>query len=373
MNRRNWLIALAMLVPLAAIVAWWFNTFERVQREFDAAPRGEARYNPMYALKKALQARGIAVDSRANLNLPAMHLQSGDTLVLGANVRTLTDAQAHDLIDWIEDGGHLIFAMPDSKGRGGMLLDTLGLKPADSARCHNWAGPSDDSKDSHWHCFFAAFKLEADEAKDFDVLWGKADTGYVLGQRTRGDGTFTAVGDLSFLQNAELKSAPNSELAWQVLAPAIADEGKVHIVYAADVPPLHVLLVQYGWPALLPAALALLAWLWGRAQRFGPSLPLGAPHRRALLEHVQAAGDFIFRRGAPSALYAPVQRRFFEKLRRDDPVIAALDGDALVDALANKAGRSAAEVRLALQPLQLTRPEHFLASIKILHEMENQT
>jgi hypothetical protein len=369
MSRRNWIITLLMLLPLAAIVAWWFNTFERVQREFDAPPRGEARYNPMYALKKVLQARGLEVASRANLNLPAMNLQSGDTLVLGADVRTLTDAQAHELVEWIEDGGHLVFALPDSKGRGGTLLDALGLTLADSNRCHHWGS---DDKDAEWHCFFANFKLGAEEAKNFDVLWGKRDSGYVFGQRTREDGTFAVVGDLTFLHNSQLKRPANIELAWQVLAPALADHGKVHLVYAADVPPLHVLLVQYGWTALLPAAFALFAWLWARAQRFGPALPLGAPHRRALLEHVEAAGDFIFRRGLPSALYAPVQRRFFERLRRDDPAIAALDGDALIDALAKKSGRSAAEVRLALQPVQLTRPEHFLATIKILHEMESQ-
>ncbi len=375
MNRRNWIVALLMLVPLAAIVVWWFTSFEHVQREFDAPLRGEARYNPLYALKKALQARGFEVASRANLNLPAMNLKPGDTLVLGANVRTLADAQAQEIVEWVEDGGHLIFALPDSKGRAGALLDTLGLTLAHASRCHGWSGEESkgkEDKDAQWHCFFAGFKLKQGEAKDFDVLWGKPDEGYVFGQRTREDGTFAVAGDLIFLHNTELKLPGNTELAWQMLAPALVDKGKVHLVYAADVPPLYVLLVRYGWPALLPALCALLAWIWARAQRFGPPLPLATPHRRALLEHVQAAGDFIFRRGAPSALYAPVQRRFFERLRRDHPAIAALDGTALVDALAKESGRSAAAVRLALQPHELTRPEHFFLSIKTLHEMESQ-
>src|SRR5581483_10901562 len=140
-------------------------------------------------------------------------------------------------------------------------------------------------------------------------------------------------------------------------------EGKVHLVYAADVPPLYVLLVKRGWPALVPALLALLAWFWARSQRFGPLLPLAPADRRALREHIRAAGEFTFRRRRAAALYAPVRRAFDERLRRDDPAVAAL---------AARSGHSPALVRVALNPFDLTDPERFFVTIKTLTELRTR-
>jgi hypothetical protein len=375
MSRRGRLIAFAMLVPLAALAAWWFDTFERIEKDVAAPLHGEAHYNPLYALKATLQARGVTVESRANLNLQAMALGSDDTLVLAADVRTLSDDQVDELLDWVEDGGHLIFSLPQGKeGRGGKLLDALGLSVVSRSSCWHWPVDGDAEKASR--CFGFAFKLnmdkvKGDQTKQFALLVGDAEKGYVLGRRTREDGTWFVASNLNFLYTGELNEPGNAELTWQVLGP-LADKGKVHLVYAANVPPWYVLLIYRGWPALLPVLLALLAWLWTRSQRFGPLLPLAAAHRRALREHVQAAGEFTFRRGRGAALYAPMRRAFDEWLRRDDPALAALDGDALVTALAERSGKPPAVVRIALSPFNLAEPEQFYTTIKVLTELRTR-
>ncbi|MEO7325545.1 MAG: DUF4350 domain-containing protein [Dokdonella sp.] len=367
MNGRNAVIALACVMAIAALGLWWSNTFERVEEEVAAPLHGEALYNPLYALKKVLQARGIDVDTRANLNLQAMALGSNDALLLDADVRTLTHDQVSDLLDWIDDGGQLVFPLPQgSEGRGGELLDAFGLTVASRFSCLSW--PIEGSADTAEHCFRFDFIPKPDQVDDFDMLVSAHDEGYVMGRHARGDGAWFVAGDLDFLRNHELDEKGKAALAWQVLAPAIHG-GRVHLVYAADVPPLYVLLIERGWPALVPALLALFAWLWARGQRFGPLLPLSAAHRRALREHVQAAGEFTFRRGRVTALYAPLRRAFDEQLRRDDPAIAALDGDALIAALATQRQRPLAEIRQALNPVNLGQPEQFFASIKTLTEL----
>jgi hypothetical protein len=372
MSQRGALITLAALMALAALGLWWFHTFERVEEEVAAPLHGEALYNPLYALKKVLQVRGIDVTTRANLNLQAMALGSNDALLLDADVRTLTQEQVSELLDWIDDGGQLVFALPQgSEGRGGKLLDAFGLSVGAHLSCVSW--PIDGSAENAEHCFRFDFRIKPDQVDAFDVLVGARDDdeGYVMGRHARGDGAWFVAADLDFLRNRGLDKDGNAALAWQVLAPAMHG-GKVHLVYAADVPPLYVLLVERGWPALAPALLALFAWLWARTQRFGPLLPSAAAHRRALLEHVLAAGEFTFRRGRATALYAPLRRAFDEQLRRDDPAIAALDGDALVSALAAQSKRPLAEIRQALNPLNLGQPEQFLSTIKTLTELRTR-
>ncbi len=72
MNRRAWGIGALVLLACIAVGAWWSYTFEHVEDDIDSPLHGEALYNPLYALKKVLQARGIDAVSRANLNLQAM-------------------------------------------------------------------------------------------------------------------------------------------------------------------------------------------------------------------------------------------------------------------------------------------------------------
>lgn len=367
---------------IAVLAAWFFTHYERVEQEIPAPLRGEASYNTFYALKKALVARGYEVQSRANLNLPAMALGPKDTLVLGADERTLSSEQVRTLLAWVEKGGALVFSLPAAgEGRGGDLVASLGIDIVDDYRClivqrdgvsaadagKKDGQNGDDGKKANTLCFSRAFSLDNIDADDFDLLVGDDKQGYSMGRSAFGDGTWFAAADLDFLHNRELGEDGNADLAWQVLGPMLHG-GRVHLVYASDVPPLHVLLVRYGWPVLLPALLALLAWLWLRSRRFGPLLPAFGTTRRALREHVDAAGEFQFRSRRARALYAPVRRAFDERLRRDDPATAALDGEALVVAVAARTGRSPAVVRRALLPTDINHPDAFLDAIKLLSE-----
>src|SRR5690606_31771029 len=137
-------------------------------------------------------------------------------------------------------------------------------------------------------------------------------------------------------------------LARQLLQPGWK-RGTVHLVYAADMPPLWRLLLERAWMAWLPALLALAAWLWMRTRRFGPLRPSPEPGRRALLEHVQAGGEHLWRYGRASALYAAVREVFIARLRRRDPLAAALDGRAQAEAIARRTGAPVADIERALQ------------------------
>lgn len=375
MNRRGLIIGTLLALPVAALVTWWLVTFERVAIEVDLPMRGEARYNPMYALKKTLQAQSIEVSAAGDVALDIGKLGANDLLVLSSDIRLLAEAETEALLIWVEQGGHLVFALPPtSEGRDAELLQMLELTVKENAGCLAWDQPIVDKLEPARArvCFDTRFHADAETLEEFEWLWGSSEAGYLMGRSRYGDGSVFVASELDFLSNRELDEPGMAALAWQVLGPALG-EGKVHLVYAASIPPIYVAIVRDGWPILLPLVLALFGWLWARSQRFGPLLPLATPHRRALLEHVQAAGEFAFRRGRALALHAALLRLFHARLRRRDPALAALEGEALVQALCERCQIAAASIRQALNPVDLARPDQFLATTRTLMQLRAKT
>lgn len=367
MNRRTLIGVFLALVLLGAFAGWWFATFERVEQERPGPLAGEARYNPLFGLKKVLEARGYKVDSRANFNARTLDLEDKDTLILAADPRTLSHDDVNALLDFVESGGQLVFGMPrGDNGRNGELLDRLRLAPQSHFECVRW--PIDADANSTSECL-PTFKTLEKPAAFQQLIGAKDGETYWLGRHAREDGGWTALGTLAFLHTDTLKEPGYAAFAWQVLAPALRKDGTVHLIYSTEVPPWHVLLVRYGWPVLLPVLLALLLWLWLRSQRLGPLLPVATTHRRALREHIRAAGEFTFRRGRGLALYAPLKRAFDARLQRDDPALAALDVEDLAQELAKRNGLSPAAVRMALVPQALAEPERFHLTIKTLTQL----
>lgn len=218
------------------------------------------------------------------------------------------------------------------------------------------------------YCSDYRFSIGEDAGESFDWLWGNPQDGYVFGRHAWGDGQVLIAADFDFLHTDELKQPANAALTWQLLGPALG-EGRLLLVYATDVPAWYVLLVRQGWPVLVPLLLALLAWFWTLSQRFGPLLPLAAPHQRALRAHLQAAGEFAFARHRGAALHAAVLRAFRARLRRRDPIAAALAPEPLIQLLSERHGVPIARVRQALQAQELARPEQYLAAIRTLMQL----
>ena len=362
--KRNLAIAAIVAVALALGGWLWHLTYEWVPREVDRPMRGEARYNPFFALREALEAQGRPVTSRGVLDAELDALGEGDLLVLGTDVRTLGERQVEGLIAFLQRGGNLVFDVPrdGDGGRPGPLLDALGLSPASRVECLWRCGKDEESVYAHY------FKVDDDDAIEWRL--GDEGEGHAMVRGALGDGHWLALGHSWFLRNESLRD--DAPFAWQVLAPMLGD-GRVHLVYATDVPPLHVLLLRYGWTVVLPLALALLAWLWSRTGRLGPVLPVASTRRRALLEHVNAAGELAYRRGRVQALHAAVRRAVLAHLNRSDPALAALEPEPMAQALAARHALPPDAVRDALGTQVPPTPQHFIATIRTLMTIKGRS
>lgn len=391
------LLALVVAGLVGGFVAWWMHTYKRVVKTIDLPPKGEASYNPLYALKIALGKDGQRVDSRQRLALDTHPLKPADTLLLLGDTRTLPAADSQRLLAWVEAGGHLIVRTPPPGAVIGEdkvpLLSEIGIAPVDAPAVEEAfvdeessdekpadEKPADEkpadgetasdetvddtSTDSGSSCLGLQVAKMEEHAEFCDgrhfyfteddaevlALWGDDDIAqYGYARIPWGEGSIDVLADLDFLVNEKLEDEPHRALTRQLLAPNYARAGTFHLIYSANMPPLWRLLLDHAWRVLLPLLLALFVWLWMRAERLGPARPSPLPDRRSLLEHVQASGDHLYRYGRRAALYTAVHDAFLRRLRQRDPYAAALEGPAQIDAIAKRTGMTAADIEAALR------------------------
>lgn len=365
-------------VLLGALAVWWFlETHERVSEELDLPAKGEASYNPLYALKLSLRDAGRRVESRQRLRLAEHPLKPDDTVLMMGDLRALPVPDAEALLDWVAEGGHLIVTTPAPGVAIGdadvPLLTDLGIAPYDDVpEC---MGLKVDALPRHNEfCNGRRFYFYDEEAQ-VQAAWSEEnedglDYGYA--RVGWGEGTVDVIAELDFLRNEKLEDVQHLALARQLLQPNWEARGTFHLIYSADMPPLWKLLLDHGWRALLPLFLALLVWLWMRAERLGPQLPPPPMDRRSLLEHVQASGEHLYRYGRRATLYAAVHEAFMRRLRQRDPYAAALDGPAQIEAIARRTGLSKDEVEAALRYPRSGDRKDFVQRIARLLQLRRQ-
>jgi hypothetical protein len=365
-------------VLLGALAVWWFlETHERVSETLELPPKGEASYNPLYALKLSLRDAGRRVESRQRLRLADHPLKPGDTVLMMGDLRALPVADAEALLDWVAKGGHLVVTTPAPGVAIGdadvPLLTDLGVAPYDDIpECMDLQV---DALERHGEfCEGRRFYFYDEDAQVLAAWSEENEDGldYGYARVGWGEGTVDVLAELDFLRNDKLDDVQHLALARQLLQPNWDARGTFHLIYSADMPPLWKLLLDHGWRALLPLFLALLVWLWMRAERLGPLLPAPPMDRRSLLEHVQASGEHLYRYGRRATLYAAVHEAFMRRLRQRDPYAAALDGPAQVEAIARRTGLSKDEVEAALRYPRSGDRKDFVQRIARLLQLRRQ-
>jgi hypothetical protein len=388
MKLTHYLIGGLVLAVLLAVGVFVFpRLFKEVTTDVPLPATGEAAYNPLYGLKLALQKKHHPVSAWANLAAAEGALARDDTLLLFDRPEAMTQKQAARLLDWVRGGGHLLMPGPPEGEDPGPLARALGLKAFEGPpRRRNLKSSAEaDADEAFGACIALAMQGQPTAERvrtwlcnppfvanvpGYLLAGGDAGQGWRFGRRELGRGLVT-VSELDYLDNDGLREPEARAMAWQLLAPRLA-AGRVHLVYSADVPSLLHLLLTKAWTVLLPLALALAAWLFWRGQRFGPLLPVPEPRRRALMEHVQAAGEFAWARGRASAMHAAVLRLFRRRLQLREPALAALPDEAQAQALATQLSLPVARVLQALRPQGLQHPATFTQSIATLLSMRSR-
>lgn len=370
-QRRRWVWAGSALALVALLVAGFFAAFHQVPVDVPVPPGREARANPLHALTLALRKAGQSVVLKGHIDLQRDPPEQRGTLVLPYPEAQIETADAADaLLTWVEGGGFLVMPMPRAASAPALdefLHSGLGLLPdwsnSEDAGCSMLRLPQGKTFE------FCGVPFSVDEA-NVAATWPSDTRPKHVARFAVGQGDVLILSTLEPLQNAALAAPENAGLVAALMAPALNGDAVWMVVYRGG--SLTALLWREGWPVLLGLGLALIAWLAWRTQRMGPLIPSPTGHRRALTEHIEAAGQFAFRNDHGHALHAATRTAVIERLSRRH-ALAGLDDSSLAQALADRCTLPLADVRAALTlPLRAT-PERFRSAIatlsKLLHRL----
>jgi hypothetical protein len=132
--------------------------------------------------------------------------------------------------------------------------------------------------------------------------------------------------------------------------------------------------LDYLWQECRPLMLALcallLAWLWGASRRFGPMLPVPPTARRALIEHVDASGRWLWKLAAGrERLLQAVRQRTLVQLQRRHAALMRLERDECHARLAEMCKLSVTRIRSALEGDAASDPIEFARQISTLQQL----
>lgn len=340
MTRGNaWLLAFAALALLCVIA--FFSAFEHKEVDVDVPPSGKAATNHLYALEHAMRGMGVPAHSVSGIPTGDESLE-----VLGVNPANLDRDASVDLLDLVDAGARLLvrtgspaelaraFFWKDLGKQAGLVSVGFGclvVQGHTGEKPYEWCG--------------TRTKVRASARVD-----GLADAkGDLLVTVHYGEGTITLVPSLDPFMGRGIEDPVARRLLVRVLH--LDDHGQsAALVYRVEGDRIWSLLFTRGWPAMLAFGLLLAAWAVSRAVRLGPLLDTPRADRRALVEHVQAAGEFLYRRDRGRGLHARVCAGVLARARRLDPGTDDLEGELLHARLAERFDEAPAEIERAFRP-----------------------
>jgi hypothetical protein len=429
MSRRAAIITLVVLALLAALGYWIAQHVEKREIKIPIGLHGEARRNPLLGAQRYLTQMGIAVerleDARRMLTDPAAE----DVLIITSDRQTLGQARTQALLEWVERGGHLIVTVPHMAARikdaahqpsapRDPLLAALGLglarasyagqedaeyadgedeAMADEAADNADAADNQDATDSEaGSCpedggcseedyteedytevrLPAASQVLQADLSQYTVLTGEKNTdtvarhagGVALVSRSLGRGHIVVLTDLDIFQFRAIGELDHALLLWHL----VKDAGKVWFVTDNDMPPIWLWLWRHAMETLTAAFLFLSLWLWSRSARFGPLVTEPAPERRRILEHIEAAGRFLWQHQRQERLLKSVRDALAATAARRHPAWVGMSEAEKTGHLASLSGRGEEELRELLHAATTHRRQDFFHVIRKLETIRKK-
>ncbi len=375
-------VALALLAGLAlgAGGKLYLRYYEPEVEIVEVGLRGDAAANPLLAAERLLPRLGYPVRRcDGEIELPP----HDHVLFLLHRSPAVARLRQPELLDWIRRGGRLVV----TPAMAGMGWGKHGSDPLLAAFGVDWKFlggtgrtlPRGQARMDLTPVQDHAVVQVSDSRRLVDTRGAAAyahrdERGPTMLVFRRGQGELIVLSSEAFLYNSWIGQGDNAAfLLWLV----VGRRGGAHrppprgveLSLYDEMPALVTLLARHAWTALLPALLLVAALAWRAAARFGPLLADPPEQRRALLEHLEAAGHWLWYADGGRqrrTLVEGVRRGLRERLSARRPAWSRLAEPELIQRLGAAAGLPPQLVAEALHGPGIEDEIRFASTIRTL-------
>jgi hypothetical protein len=252
---------------------------------------------------------GYDADSRPSLTPSKWLPDVNDTLVARLSNTFSIGAERDLLIEWVENGGHLVLLPATYESRTiDEFLDTFGLQftaidVEDAADGENDDEEEEDEAEEYTYIIDldnTEYRIELLEHENPGATLTDTD-GLIAVRHSLGSGFLTVFAGSHYFVNSRIDDHDHARLMLDALA-GFVEPGTVWFIYDAAFPPLWEIIWANAPYVVLSLAIMLVLWLWSVMPKFGPAIRPIPLARRSIMEHVSAAGHFVWRHDGAATL-----------------------------------------------------------------------
>lgn len=369
---------IALLLVLAATIfaAWFFTTHEkRVRQEFTGY-QGEARVNDFLAAELLVDELGIDAESRSSWTPSEWLPESSDTIVTRLSTSVAIQSERDSLTSWIDSGGHLVLLPPiQESGVVDELLIDLGfhlikIEPDDIDQQDTNEDIDADAYEYRVDLENTFYRIDTSDDYTLDAELSD-DHGMIVARRSWGGGYVTLVANANFFTNFSLDQSNHARLLMDTIA-GYVDPGKVWFIFQSSYPSLWQVIWNNAPYLVGSLAITLLLWLWSIMPTFGPAIQADAAVRRSIIEHVRAAGHFVWRNHGAKTLAGSSTAAVMHEAESKHPGIGRLSAEKQARQIAKLTGLSAQEIMDVLVNQTFPRHRDFTHNMQALQRIRKK-
>lgn len=371
-------VATVLIIAGVGLIVWWFvANFDLQAETTEMGPSATARKDPYLAVERLADRLGVPTEGFESI---ASVPENSMVVYLGGDRAGFVGRRQDDLVHWVERGGHLILVVQEPVVDDAWededvpvldeLLTRLGITayPVLSSSTETIATglPGDPRRKVEVEMDGIA-SLTSLEEPIFQIKNSRGSV--VLLSVTRGFGRVSAMVDDDWATNEKIAEKGHATLFWELVKGS--EPSGLWVVRGDQLPGFLKLLGRYAWPALIGFGVLVILWVMRVSGRFGPLLAEELPERRSLLEHLDAAGRFMWRCHAHEPMLRTLRNGLVREIGRRRPAWTRLGDEERISRLAELSELSEQRVRTALLAENIEGSHGFVLAVKDLKRMES--
>ncbi|CAM2065607.1 DUF4350 domain-containing protein [Sulfidibacter corallicola] len=364
-EKSPWLTPFLFFSLLALVVLLFLALFEKKEITVNTGRQGEARTNPFHAAVRFLETRGVRTKSLRRLGNGQSLPDTDEFLFLAATRHAFSRERNEELKDWVSRGGQLIIVAQDRDDdeRQDSLLTDFGFGV-------NFDGTEylDEPHELTWNesvtiktTFRSARRVLFPSEET--IMYLKDDFGFWYVSTAFDQGTVGVLSESDLFDNDHIGRHDNAFVFWEIITQTGEAPGSVWLVYGEEYESFWTLFFNKGWPALLALALLTGFTLWRMGSRQGPIEPDPPLDRRRLLEHIEASGAFLWRRGFGLHMVEVLRGIMWSRLRHRHPGWQKLEDREVHERIAEISGLTGLRIQQAVKREDLEKEDVFLQTV----------